>query len=122
MEAILIPITLFLVLGLCVVLGFYYRFRNRQELQITVRNAIDSGQQISPEVLSELTNALFPPSSDLRKGIVLCSIGLAFAVFAFMQGQENVVGPLLGLSAFPFIVGLAYTFLAWLGKERATRT
>jgi hypothetical protein len=122
MEAILVPITFFLVLGLCVVLGFYYRFRNRQELQITVRNAIDSGQQFSPEVLRELTNALFPPSSDLRKGIVLCGIGLAFVVFALMLGQEKAVGPLLGVSAFPFIVGLAYLLLARLGKDRETRT
>jgi hypothetical protein len=120
--ALFIPMTLFLIIGVCVGLAMYYRFRSRQEMQVTVRSAIDSGQPFSPEVLQELTNALFPPSSDLRKGIVLCAIGIGFVVFALAIGDEEAVGPLLGVSAFPFLVGIAYLILFRMGRNKEART
>lgn len=118
MDGIFVPIVLFCVIGICVALGMYYRFRSRQELQLTVRNAIDSGQPFSPEVLAGLSRALFPPQSDLRKGIVLCAVGIAFIIFAFMIDEEDAIGPLLGLSAFPFTVGIAYLILSKIGKDQ----
>ena len=60
MEAIFVPISMFImVFGIAAVVMFY-RFRSRQELQLTVRSAIDSGQALSAEVLEELTAALHP--------------------------------------------------------------
>ena len=118
MEAIFVPISMFImVFGIAAVVMFY-RFRSRQELQLTVRSAIDSGQALSAEVLEELTAALHPKKNDLRKGMVLVAIGLAFVAFAFAVGEDEAVGPLMGISAFPFFTGIAYLVLCFLNRNQ----
>lgn len=118
MEDILVPIAMFImVFGIAAVVMFF-RFRSRQELQLTVRSAIDSGQALSAEVLEELTAALHPKKNDLRRGMVLVAIGLAFVAFAYAVGRDQAVGPLLGISAFPFFTGIAYLVLWFLNRDQ----
>lgn len=120
--ALMIPIVMFITIGVCIGFAMYYRFRSRQEMQLTVRSAIDSGKEVSPEIIAELTQALFPPSADLRKGIVLCAVGAAFVVLAFVLGEEEATMPILGASAFPILVGLAYLTLAKISRDNSSDT
>jgi hypothetical protein len=116
--AIFVPISMFIMIfGICAVVMFY-RHRGRQELQLTVRSAIDSGQALSAEVLGELTAALHPKKNDLRRGMVLVAIGLAFVALGYAIGQDEAVGPLLGVSAFPFFTGIAYLVLWFLNRDQ----
>ena len=119
MEPTWVPIIMFLVLGVCVGLALHYRFKSRQEMQMTVRVVAESGHTMSPEALRELTEALFPPRSDQRRGVLLLSVGVAFVVFAFLVDEGEAVGPLLGLSAFPFLMGLTYLGLSVLNKDKS---
>jgi len=117
MEGILIPISLFaMIFGICAIVA-YFRHRNRQELQMTVRAAIDSGQPLSSDVLEGLTAALHPQKSDLRRGVVLVAIALAFGALAFALGEPQAFGPLLGVAAFPLFSGLGYIGLWVLNRE-----
>ena len=120
MEADWIPIVLFLVIGTCVGLALYFRFRSRQEMQLTVRSIVDSGQSMSPDALKELTEALFPPRSDLRRGVIFLAIGVATIAFAYLVDEGDAVGPLIGISAFPFLVGFAYIGLALMNNDKGT--
>jgi len=122
MEDILVPISLFaMIFGICAIVS-YYRHRNRQELQVTVRAAIDSGQPLSAEVLESLTTALHPQKNDLRRGVVLVAIACAFAAFALGVGEEDAVGPLLGVAAFPLFTGIGYIGLWLFNREPKAAT
>jgi hypothetical protein len=117
----IVPIFLFLMIfGICAVVT-YFQHRNRADLQLTVRAAIESGQPLSAEVLEGLTAALRPQKSDLRRGVVLVTIALGFCALAFGVGEPDAFGPLLGVSAFPGLTGLGYIGLWLLNRDpRAT--
>ena len=91
-----------MVIGVCVAYERHFKFKSRQEMQLTVRSAIDSGQPLSPEVLADLSRALSPPQSDLRKGIVLCAIGLAFVVLHSQLVRRKLLDHCWGSRRFPF--------------------
>ncbi len=115
----LIPIVLFIVIGIVMVLFFYFRHRTRGEIQLTVRAAMEHGQQLTPEVLESLTDSLNSRNGDLRRGVISIAIGGAFFAFATLLGQEDAIGPLMAISAFPFLVGVAYLGL-WFFLKRKT--
>ncbi len=119
MVEVFVPLGLFLMIFLIIAVVMFFRFRSRQELQMTVRAAIESGQALSADVMQELTAALHPKRSDLRRGIVLVAIAFGFVALAFAVGtrQGDVVAPLLGISAFPFFTGLAYLALWFFNRD-----
>ena len=117
MEDIFVPISLFaMIFGICAIVT-YFRHRNRQELQVTVRAALDSGQPLSPEILEGLTAALYPQKNDLRRGVVLVAIALAFGALAFGVGEDDAFGPLLGVAAFPLFTGIGYLALWFFSRQ-----
>ena len=116
---IFIPIVLFLVIGFSVGIVMYFRFRSRQELQLTVRAAIDSGQTLSAEVLEEITAALHPKKNDLRRGMVYVAVALAFFVFGLVVDDKEATTVLSGLAAFPLFVGMAYLVLWRINRDNS---
>ena len=116
---IAVPLGLFVAIVLVCFLVLFFRFRGRQELQMTLRAAIDSGQTLSPEMLEKLSQAMQEPDKDLRRGVVAMAIGLALVVFAIAVGEDDATGPLLGMSAFPFLIGAAYLLLWFINREKA---
>ena len=118
MEDTLVPIALFLTIGLVLAFNFYFRYRTRQTVQATVRTAIEQGQQLTPEVLEGLTDSLNSRNADLRRGIISVAIGLGLLVFAQAIGEPDVVGPLMGISAFPLLIGAAYLGLWYFLKRK----
>jgi hypothetical protein len=110
----LIPIVLFLMTGVVLCTFFYFRHRSRQEMQQTVRVAIEQGQELSPEVLESLIGD--PGGSrDLRRGLIWIAIAMGFAGFGWGVSETA----LYGIGAFPLFVGLAYLVLFWAGRRRA---
>ena len=101
MEDILVPIVLFLTVGIVVSLNFYYRYRTRQSIQATVRTAIEQGQPLTPEVLESLSDSLSSKHSDLRRGVISVAIGIALFSFAQLIGEPDAEGPMRALAAFP---------------------
>ena len=73
---IAVPLGLFLMIFAIIGIVMFFRFRTRQELQLTVRAAIESGQNLSAEVLEELMASLDSARNDLRKGVIAIAIGM----------------------------------------------
>jgi len=117
MNESFIPITMFISLFGIVAVVMFFRFRSRQELQLTVRSAIESGQPMSAELLAELSAALQPQQNDIRRGVVLIAIGAATVVLANLIPDTQVRSVFMGLSAFPFFVGIAYVIMSRLGAK-----
>ncbi len=117
MPGELIPIALFIVFGIAVSLAFYFRYQTRKEVQASARAAIDKGQELTPELLKSLGEAHEPRSADLRRALFAIAIGLAFVVFALVLNEKEAQRPLIAISAFPFLLGLAYLILWRLGHN-----
>ncbi|XOV81959.1 MAG: DUF6249 domain-containing protein [bacterium] len=117
MEEIIVPLGFFTMVFGTAAIVMYFRFRSRQELQLTVRATLDSGQALSAELLEQLTAALHPQRNDIRRGVILLAIGLAFVCFAFILGDPDSFSPLLGLSAFPIFTGAAYLLMGYMGQN-----
>lgn len=109
----LIPIVLFGCIAFVTAFFFYLRFRSKRELQETMRQALEKGVELSPEVLERLGERPRTPAADFRRGVILVAIGLACAGFGLALGQAQAIRPLTALAAFPFLIGLAYLGL-WL--------
>jgi hypothetical protein len=116
MEIEFVPISMFVSLAVIVSLYFYFRFKTRREFQQTLRSAIENGQALTPEVLDRLGEPKRGRGADLRRGVIAMAIGLGFAAFGAILGEEDAVQPLLAIGAFPFVVGLAYLGL-WKFRE-----
>ncbi len=116
----MIPIVLFIVFGTVLGLSFYFRHKTRQELQMTVRVAIDHGQELTPEVLEGLADSLNSKFGDLRRGVISIAIGLAILMFGFLLEQEEAERPLMAISVFPFLVGIVYVGLWYFIRRKDT--
>ncbi|MDH3589132.1 MAG: DUF6249 domain-containing protein [Gammaproteobacteria bacterium] len=117
-EEVWIPIVLFAATALVLWAFFYYRYRSRSDLQATVRQAIEKGHELSPELLARLGEPNDPKTADLRRGIVAVAVGMGFAVFGVVLGEQDAIRPLIAVGTFPFLVGVAYLGL-WLFTKRA---
>ena len=117
MAGELVPITLFVALALIACLIIYYRYRGRRDIQQTLRNVIDKGQELTPELLDKIGEPARPENGDLRRGVIAISIGIAFAAFGIVLDERDAVRPLVAIASFPFLVGLAYLGL-WVFRDK----
>ena len=119
MIPIVVPSVMFIALAVVLGLFLYYRHKNRAQVQATVRQAIEQGQQLTPELLERLGEQPRSEHADLRRGAIAIAIALAFAGLALGVSQEDAeaLGPMLGIAAFPFLIGLAYIGLWRFSKK-----
>ncbi len=108
------PFMVPIVFALCILLGFlvqrYFRQRSEQEVQLTLRTAIERDQSLSPETIESMLPKP-KPDADLRRGVMCIVIALATVFFALATPEEAAMGPLVGLACFPLLIGLAYLLL-----------
>jgi len=107
----------FITIGFVVafVAGQLLRTLRTSMTQRTLREAIQKGTEISPELLLDSERPQQAGSNDLRNGMVL--IGLAFAIvgFGLIQNSQDALRGTAGLSLFPLFVGVALLLrLRWV--------
>ncbi len=121
---ILIPIAFFAMIAAIVLGPRYFRSRDRQRLLDTLRTAYDRGQPVPPEIIESLhfderSKPAGSPDRDLRSGIVLVAVGLAFVVLGatiyHVEGDEDA-WIIAAAGAFPGLIGLAHIAF-WLGRR-----
>jgi hypothetical protein len=102
-----VPIVLFVVTGLVLCTFFYFRYRARQEVQHTLRIAVEHGKELTPELLEALSVDPAGGSRDLRKGVIWLALAAALGLMAWTVDEFD----LLGIASFPLMLGLAYLAL-----------
>ncbi len=110
-EGTIVPIVLFIVSGVVAIAWFYFTHRNRETIMGTVQKAMDTGSELTPDLLAKLGAALNPAARDLRRGTVILSIGVAGLLCSFFVPAEAVDGVRAG-SIFPLLIGAAF-LLVW---------
>ena len=119
MSEDLIPMVLFITIGAIFALAFYLKYKTRHDVQNTVRAAIERGESLSPELIETLAVSISSPYADLRKGVISLALGAAGMSFAALLGQEDAMGPIMALSVFPILVGIAYLGLWYfIGRHK----
>ncbi len=90
---------------------FWFRYKTRQQMQETIRIAMDKGQELSPELIDRLGHPKAPKDKDLRLGVIWIAVAIGFAMLSFGIPEEEATGPILGVAAFPGAIGIAYLIL-----------
>jgi hypothetical protein len=112
----------------------YFSARERAQLHETLRVAYEKGQPVPPELIeslqSKVESPITTPERDLRRAIVLISVGLGLALlgyglwFGLMAASDTaayiVGGAVSGAGAIPGLIGLAYLIL-YLTKRGAPK-
>jgi hypothetical protein len=107
----------------------WLKSREKQETQITVRNAIDKGQPLPPELVDALTKDVTRklPSRmrDIRQGIIWLAVAVGMAAFSLVTGDFHgddwrvaTGSGLLGLACIPGTVGVAFIVLSFFNKNK----
>lgn len=124
---VLIPLA-----GICMIIAIvlgpvYLKFRERRELQETVRAAIDKGQPLPPEMIEAMTRdvskSLPSRTRDIRRGIIWLAVGVGIAAFSYLSSISwndtdagDVFGGMTGIAAIPVTIGVAYLVLSFFNK------
>lgn len=112
MAGELIPIVMFVVLGLVVLGYFYWNHRNRRDIMHTVQKTIESGGHLSAELLAQLGAAVNPRVRDLRRGVVFLALGVAGLLSSLFFDFTEVVNGIRAGSMFPLLLGVGF-LLVW---------
>lgn len=122
---ILVPLAPFIMVVCIVVIPMWLKSRDRREMQATVRAAIEKGQALPPELIEAMTKEVKPAKvssalRDMRTGVILIAVGAGIAVLGFMIGQieGDALHPLLGVSAIPALIGVAYVVLSFFNPNK----
>ena len=109
----MIPIVMFISIALVFIALFWFRYRSRSEMQQTVRNALDKGIEMSPELIDRLGAPRPRKHKDLRLGVIWMSLAVGLSLIAMVNpGDEpEAVRGILAGAALPFSIGGAYLLL-----------
>jgi len=86
--------------------------------QRTLREAIQKGKEISPELLLDSERPQPAGSNDLRNGMVLIALAFAIVGFGLIQNSQDALRGTAGLSLFPLFVGVALLLRLRLVRDR----
>jgi uncharacterized membrane protein len=120
---IVVPVTIFVMIAAVVIVPRYFKSKEREQMQATIRAAIERGQPLPPELIEAMTRNVRPrpsSSSDLRAAIVWLAWGLGIAGF-FVAGSyewSNEMLPLAYIGAIPLFIGAAYLVMALLNAKK----
>jgi hypothetical protein len=107
----------------------FLKARERREMQLTVRHAVDKGQALPPELIEAMTKdvqkSLPSRTKDIRKGVLSLASGVgigAFGLVSDLGGNDwngGVANPLLGLACIPVAIGVAFIILGFFNPNKA---
>lgn len=107
----------------------YLKSREKREMQTTIRHAIDKGQDLPPELIDAMTkdvaSKLPSRTRDLRRGVIWLAVGIGFAAFSYISAlswndhdANEAMAAILGLSAIPATIGLAFIVLSFFNPNK----
>jgi len=114
-----VPIVLFLAIALTYCAKYYFAHRSRQDVQATVRTAIERGEALTPELLDRLVEPQTPKRNDLRRGVVGIALGIALFAIGLVIGDDDAMRSLAAISLVPLLLGIAYLVLWRLSGDKA---
>lgn len=116
-EGIWVPVVLFIVTGFCTIGFFYFNYKSRNAIMETVQKSMETGSDLTPDLLAKLGAAINPKARDMRRGIVLLSIGIACLLCSLFFIDAEVISGIRAGSMFPTMMGLGFLLVWKLNKD-----
>ena len=114
----LVPIALFAIAPLIVWAVVAYRYKTKKSVMKVLQAMTERGETISPATIYALGIRPRSSTADLRTGIILISLALAFFALGVIIGEEDAIRGLSGIAMFPLIIGAAYVGIwAFIGRK-----
>lgn len=117
MEDILVPIALFAIIPFIVWAVSHYRYKTRAKSAEVVEAMIAKGVEVTPEVVKSVGFIPKRTHSDLRNGLILVSIGIAFVIFGNAIPDDEAPKIMSGIAMFPTLIGVAL-LIFWYAISR----
>lgn len=114
----LIPIVMFLMLGIVTIVFFYFKARARADKQQTIRLALEKGNELSPEFLQQLGEAEPAKDRDLRRGVIWLALALGLVLIGFAIPEPEALRRFFAGAALPFSIGAAFLLMYWYGDKK----
>ena len=106
-----VPIVMFMGITLVMSLLVWFRYRGRNDVQQTIRTALDKGVELTPEAIDRLGHPKPPKNKDLRAGILWLSTAAGLVLIGFAVPEPDALRGLLAGAALPSCIGVAYLLL-----------
>jgi hypothetical protein len=126
---VFIVFTIFASIVAVVVGPSYLKSRERREMQLTVRHAVDKGESLPPELIDAMTKDvqknLPSRTKDIRKGVLSLAAGVGISGFALAVSSAerdwggNGMEALLGIACIPAAIGIAFIILGVFNPNKA---
>lgn len=118
MEDILVPIALFAIAPLIVWAVCAYRYKTKKSVMQVLETMTNKGEPVTPATIHALGIRPRSHNADLRTGIILIALALAFFILGILIGEEEAIRGMSGIAMFPLLIGAAYVGLwAFIGRK-----
>lgn len=104
------------------------KYREKRDMQETVREAIGKGQPLPTELVDAMTKdvqkRLPSRTKDIRHGVIWLATGIGIAAFGVVSdiGDNDWGGPfdggLLGIACIPATIGIAFIVLSFFNPSK----
>ncbi len=96
----------------------YFSYREKQLVHASIAKMVEKGVEIPPHLLiQEKKQKESNPNTDLKKALILLSVGVSVSLFFFYIPDAREEGA-WSLGLIPFFIGLAYLSFWKLDKPR----
>lgn len=109
----MVPVTMFIGMTIVFCLFFWFRYRMRNDMQQTIRTAIEKGQELSPEIIDRLGQPPVSKYRDLRVALIWLALACGLALIGVAAPDPSgmaLQGTLAG-AALPLCIGIAYLIM-----------
>ena len=100
-----------------VVAGLYFDKRNKEQFHSTLQKLIESGQELSPELLQSIPGYKKENGerNDIRTGTITTGVGIGIAIFGQFGVAETA---LVGIGLLVSSIGLAFLAYGIYNKDK----
>lgn len=100
-----------------VLIIFYFDKRNKEQFHSTLQKLIESGQELSPELLQSIPGYEKENGerNDIRTGTITAAVGIGIALFGQFGVAET---PLVGIGLLVFSIGLGILAYGIYNKDK----
>ena len=119
-EDVLVPLVVFAAIAIISISAFFYSYKKRMVVYDAIKVAIEKTGTADPKLVEAIIRDNVGPNADLRKGIILIATAMAFALLGLAIPDEEAVRIMLGVAAFPGLIGFAYAGFHFFAPREPT--
>ncbi len=105
MSGIWVPVVGTICMAFILITYFILNSKNKADIQQTIREALDKGSELTPELIEKMNISRSPKVADLRRGIVLIALGIAAMLAGSISGDTE---EMMAIGMFPLLLGAGF--------------